>query len=89
MKTSWRNALLWLLPIAIAGFFVTRSAHSRPTANIDQPIDAPESMDIRSIYLRNSRITDLLARDLLEITRIAPNHKDAVVSHTSQKIEDV
>jgi cell division protease FtsH len=38
MKSSWRTALLWLLPIAIIGFFgwqtlVTRPAPSRPTAN--------------------------------------------------------
>ncbi len=38
MKTSWRTALLWLLPIAIIGFFgwqtlVARPAPSRPTVN--------------------------------------------------------
>ncbi|TYQ30347.1 ATP-dependent zinc metalloprotease FtsH [Pseudanabaena sp. UWO310] len=38
MKSSWRTALLWLLPIAIIGFFgwqtlVARPAPSRPTVN--------------------------------------------------------
>jgi cell division protease FtsH len=38
MKSSWRTALLWLLPIAIIGFFgwqttVTRPAPNRPTVN--------------------------------------------------------
>ena len=38
MKSSWRTALLWLLPIAIIGFFAwqtlaTRPAPDRPTAN--------------------------------------------------------
>ena len=88
MKISWGKVSLWLLSIVMVGFFADHPAHSRPTANIDQPIDAPESMDIRGVYLPNSRITDLVARDLLETTRIIPNHKDAV-SHTSQKIEDV
>ena len=88
MKISWIKLAVRLLPIAMISFFADHPAQSRPTANIDQPIYAPESMDIRSIYLRNSRITDLVARDLLETTRIIPNHKDAV-SHTSQRIEDV
>jgi hypothetical protein len=89
MKILWEKVSVWLLSIAMVGFFVTRPAHSRPTANIDQPIDAPESMDIRGVYLLSNQITDLIERDQLEITRIIPNYKDAAVSGLSQRIEDV
>jgi hypothetical protein len=56
MKISWRKVSLWLLPIAIIGFFAARPVHSRPTADIDQPINAPESMDIRGVYLLNPHV---------------------------------
>jgi hypothetical protein len=88
MKISWIKLAVRLLPIAMIGFFAHHPAHSRPTANIDQPIHSIESMDIRGIFI-NPRLIDLMYQDLLEITRIYPNHKDAVLSRTSQRIEDV
>jgi hypothetical protein len=78
MKTSWRKALLWFLPITIICFFVTRSAHSQSTVN-----STNTRIVDKAIEIFNSQIDDLLAKGLLEHTRIVPNPKDAAVSGVS------
>jgi hypothetical protein len=83
MKSSWRTTLLWLMPIAIVGFFAARPAHSQSTVN-----STNTRIVDKAIEIFNSQIDDLSSKGLLEHTRIVPNPKDAAVSGVSG-IEDI
>ncbi|MFQ3679442.1 MAG: ATP-dependent zinc metalloprotease FtsH [Pseudanabaenaceae cyanobacterium] len=80
MKFSWKTFLLWLLPLAVVGFFVWQSILVRPAV--------PQSINAANTRMSYGRFLEYLDRGLVRKVDIYDGGRTAVIAATDPQLED-